>query len=117
MRHFKKGRKLHRKIGPRKALLKNLAASLILKEKIQTTEARAKETQVFLEKLITTAKKQNLPAFRKLKASLPQKAAEKLYYHLANQYNERKGGYTRIIKLGRYRIKDGASLVVIELVK
>lgn len=117
MKHLKKGRKIHRERDQRKALIKSLATNLILKEKISTTSAKAKETQKKIERLVTIAKKQNLSAFRKLKEELPLKAAKKLYYQIAPMYLERKGGYTRIIKTSKRKIKDASPLVILEFVK
>jgi len=116
MRHLVKGRKFHRKKGQRNALFKGLINNLILKEKIETTEAKAKSIRSKIEKLITIGKKQNLAALRILLARLPKKSAEKLYYQIAPRYQDRRGGYVRIIKAGRQRRKDGAKMAVIEFV-
>lgn len=115
MRHQKKGRKLSRQRGQRRALLKSLAANLILKEKIKTTEAKAKEVRPLVEKLITKSKRQNLSSIRYLARYLPVKARKKII-ELGKGYQERPGGYTRIIKLGP-RKGDGAKMAIIELVK
>lgn len=122
MRHAKKGRKFARKRDQRKALLKIMAANLIMKEKIVTTQAKAKELRPYVEKLITKArlaKKNPLRAVslsRQLAAYLPEKARKKIINELGPQYQDRKGGYTRIIKLPP-RPKDNALMAVIELVK
>jgi len=117
MKHLKKGKKFHRKRDQRKALLKSLAANLILKEKIKTTSAKAKEAKSKVEKLITIAKKQNIVALRRLKENLPEKAANKLYYEIAPLYKDRKGGYTRIIKTSMKKVRDASPLVILEFVK
>ncbi len=117
MKHLKKGRKLHRKRDQRKALIRSLVHNLILKEKIKTTLAKAKEAQKKIERLITIAKKQNLTAYRRLKKDLPKKSLNKLYYEIAPLYKDRKGGYTRIIKTMITRKGDGAELVILEFVK
>jgi len=116
MKHHRKGRKLNRRPDQRRALLKNLAAHLILKEKIVTTEAKAKEAQPFIEKLITKSKNNNLATVRYLDRYLPAKARQKLISQIGPQYQKRAGGYTRIIKLGP-RQTDGAKMAMIELVK
>jgi len=116
MKHHQKGRKLSRKRDQRKALLKNLAAHLILKEKIVTTEAKAKEVQPFVERLITRSKKNDLAATRYLAKYLPIKARQKMISQIGPQYQKRAGGYTRIIKLGP-RQTDSAKMAIIELVK
>lgn len=116
MRKQKQGRKLGRKIGPRKALLKSLALALILKEKIRTTETKAKELRPFLEPLITKAKKQNLSNQRELRKYFANELVKKMILKLGPRYKERQGGYTRIIKLGP-RASDGAKMAIIELVK
>jgi large subunit ribosomal protein L17 len=117
MKHLKKGRKFHRKKDQRKALLKSLAANLILRERIKTTLEKAKETKIVVEKLITVAKKQNLAALRDLKKKLPEKAANKLYYEIASLYMKRKGGYTRIIKTAERKIRDASPIAIIEFVE
>ena len=117
MKHLKKGKKFHRKRDQRKALLKGLAANLILKEKIKTTSAKAKEAKSKVEKLITIAKKQNIVALRRVKENLPKKAANKLYYEIAPLYKDRKGGYTRIIKTSMKKVRDASPLVILEFVK
>jgi len=116
MKKRKKGRKLHRKRDQRKALLKSLIASLFLKERIKTTEAKAKELSSSAEKFITQAKKGDLHSKRLLARFFPQKIVKKLVEEIAPRYKERKGGYTRIIKLGQ-RKSDGARMAIIELIK
>lgn len=116
MRHLKKGRKFHRLRGQRKAFMKGLIQNLIVKEKIQTTETRAKAVRGPAEKLVTLARKQNLTALRVLLARLPEKAAMKLYYEIAPRYKERSGGYLRIKKLAAVRKRDGSREAIIEFV-
>lgn len=117
MRHHKKGRKFNRKRGERKAFTKGLISNLVMKERIQTTEARAKELKWKAEKMVTLAKKQNLHALRLLIARLPNKnTAEKLYYEIAPRYVGRPGGYTRIKKTAKFRKRDGARVAIIEFV-
>ncbi len=116
MKHLKKGRKFHREKGQRKALFKSLINSLVLKEKIETTEAKAKEIRPIIEKLVTKGKKQNLAALRHLLSRLPQKSAEKLYYEVSPRYSGRRGGYTRITKTAERRKNDAAKMAVIEFV-
>jgi len=116
MRHRVKGKKLDRKKAPREAMLKNLASSVIIYEKVKTTEAKAKTVKPFIEKIITTSIKGGLAGRRELISLLPQKmAVKKAMEILAVRYKERKGGYLRIIKLGK-RQGDNASMVQIELV-
>ena len=116
MRKLKKGRKLSRERDQRKALLKSLARALFLAEKIKTTEAKAKELRPFAEKIITTAKKQNLSSRRILVKYFSKDLAKKIVDQICPRYKDRKGGYTRIIKLGPRKI-DGARMAIIELVK
>lgn len=116
MRKRKKGRKFSREKNQRRAFLKSLANSLFLKEKIKTTEARAKEVQRFAEKFITRAKKGDLHSRRLLLRFFSPQIVKKLVEDIAPQYKERKGGYTRILKLGP-RKSDGAKMAIIELVK
>lgn len=94
----------------------SLAAALFLQEKIKTTEAKAKEVRMFAEKMITRGKEQSLAARKLLEAQLPSAAAKKLFQDIAPRYKDRKGGYTRITKLGP-RESDSASMAIIELVK
>ena len=116
MRKIKKGRKFSRKRDQRKALLKTLASALILNNRIRTTEEKAKETCRYIEKFITKAKKGDLNSRRLLAKNFSPKIVKKLIDEIAPLYQERKGGYTRIIKLGR-RKSDGAKLAMIELIK
>ncbi len=117
MRKLNKGRKLSRKKGPRKALLKSLANSFFLYEKIKTTEAKAKELRPIVEKMLTRAKEGSVANRRVLAASgLNAKMVKKLVDEIAPKYKERNGGYSRITKLGP-RNSDGARIVIIELVK
>jgi len=115
MKKLQKGRKLHRESGQRKALLKTLATSLILKGKISTTEAKAKELAPFIEKKITRSKAGNLAATRHLAQYFSAKTVKKLIEEIGPKYKERNGGYTRVIKLGR-RKSDSSEMAIIELV-
>lgn len=117
MRHQNKGKILDRKKEPRKALLRSLATSLILYEKLKTTEAKAKAVKPLVEKLITKGKKGDLHARREImKVLYVENAVKKVMNELSPRYKERKGGYTRIVKLG-VRQGDGANTVLIEFVK
>lgn len=119
MRHLKRGRKLNRKASHRKALMRNLAASLIIHKRIKTTDAKAKELRRFVEPLITFAKQGTLHARRQVLRAIPgaygQSIAEILFNEIAPQYTDRQGGYTRIIKLG-FRTNDRAPVSLVELV-
>lgn len=116
MRHRNKGRKLGRTKAPRTHLLKNLAQSVILYEKITTTEAKAKEVRPVVERLITTAKKSDVSTRRLLISRVPTElAVKKLLEVLGPRYKGRAGGYTRITKIGP-RQGDAAKMCVIELV-
>ncbi len=116
MRHRNKGRILSRATAPRKHLLANLAQSVILHEKIRTTEAKAKEVRGTVERMITAAKKPTLASRRLLLKKLPtEMAVKKLIEVLGPRYAHRAGGYTRITKLGQ-RQGDAAKMVMLELV-
>lgn len=116
MRHRKTTKTLDRKKASRTALLKNLAVSLIVYEKIKTTEAKARVLRPIVEKLITRGKVNNLANRRQLLKFLPDsKAVEKILDVLGPKYKNRPGGYLRIIKIGQ-REGDGARVAEISLV-
>ncbi len=117
MRHMIKGKKFGRKTGQRTAFLKSLASNLILKEKIKTTETRAKVLKSNVEKMVTLAKKQNIASLRLLTARVSKKPAMKLFYDIAPRYQERKGGYLRVTKISGYRQGDAATMAYVEFVK
>jgi large subunit ribosomal protein L17 len=116
MRHLNKGRKFGRTKGDRNLFFKSLIDNLIINKKIETTEARAKEIKIKTEKLTTLAKKQNLASYKLLISRIGEEAAKELYYNIAPQLKNRKGGYLRIIKSPRRRKRDGASLAIVEFV-
>jgi large subunit ribosomal protein L17 len=116
MRKQIKGRKLSRKRDQRKALLRNLAGQLITKEKIKTTEAKAREVSVFVEKQITKAKKNDLATRRNLARFFTPKTVKKMVEEIGPRYQERNGGCLRIIKIAQ-RKQDGAQMAFIEFVK
>ncbi len=116
MKHLKKNRKFGRPADFRKAFLWNLASSIILKERIKTTEARAKEIKPLVEKTVSLAKNDTLANRRILLKNLAAKPINKLFKELAPRFKERTGGYLRILKLGA-RKNDGAKIVIIEFIK
>ncbi len=121
MQHKIKGRKLSRVKNQRRALLKTLMGSLILHEKIKTTEAKAKEVRPAIEVIIQLAKrvgpdeKKRALVTRELLKNLPNKAVKKITGGFISRFGSRTGGYVRIIKLPR-RKSDGARMAVIEFV-
>ena len=116
MRHRNKTIILDRKKGPREALLRNLATSIVLYEKVKTTKAKAKAVRPLVERMITTGKTGGLVGRRKLAAFFySENAAKKVVEELGPRYMNRAGGYTRITNLVR-REGDGAEMVQIELV-
>ncbi|MBO1927509.1 50S ribosomal protein L17 [Thiomicrorhabdus sp. 6S2-11] len=116
MRHGKSGRKLNRNSSHRKAMFKNMSASLIEHEVIRTTVAKAKELRTVAEPLITLAKKDSVHNRRTAFARLGDKAAVgKLFSEIGPRYESRPGGYIRILKCG-YRPGDKAPMAIVELV-
>lgn len=115
MRHGNVNRKFGRERGQRAALLKSLARSLVIKGKIKTTEAKAKEIRPLVEKLITKAKEPTLANRRSLIVSLGAPVTANKIIRMAGAYTERKGGYLRITKMGP-RKGDAAKMAVIEFV-
>jgi len=102
--------------GHRKAMLRNLVTSLFRDERINTTEARAKEVKSIAEKLVTDAKQGDLAARRRALAYIyEEEVVRKLFNEIASKYMDRQGGYTRTIKVG-YRRGDAASMVILEMV-
>ncbi|WP_025324276.1 50S ribosomal protein L17 [Deferrisoma camini] len=116
MRHRKSGRKLGRDTAHRKAMLRNLVTSLIEHGRVQTTDAKAKEARRVAEKLITLARQGTLHARRQALAYVRGRdAVARLFEVVAPRYQDRPGGYTRIVKLG-YRRGDNAPVSLLELV-
>ncbi|MDI6717130.1 MAG: 50S ribosomal protein L17 [Actinomycetota bacterium] len=116
MRHAKKGRKIGTSASHRKAILEGLARQLMTYERVQTTEAKAKELRPMVEKVITLGKKGDLHSRRQALAILRDRdTVHKLFAEIGPRYAERDGGYTRILKLGP-RQGDAAPMVLIELV-
>ncbi|MFC0469717.1 50S ribosomal protein L17 [Halalkalibacter kiskunsagensis] len=116
--------KLGRDSAGRKALFRDLATDLIINERIETTEAKAKELRSIVEKMITLGKRGDLHARRQAASFIRREVAneetgedaiQKLFSDIATRYEERQGGYTRILKIGPRR-GDGAPMVIIELV-
>ena len=117
MRHRVKGRQLSRTASHRRALLKNLASSLIVHDRIVTTEAKAKELRPFVERLITLARRGGLHAQRQVERKIKDRmVSHKLFHEIGPRFSERPGGYTRIVKLGN-REGDGARIARIELLE
>lgn len=120
MKHRKKGRKFSRVRKQRKALLKTLLGSLIMHEKISTTEAKAKEIKSLVDRIITKAKKskkanRKISIGKDLQKILPEKAVKKITGEFLNKFDARNSGYARVIKLSS-RKSDSAKVAVIEFV-
>ncbi len=109
-------RRLGRTMGHRRALLRNMVTSLLLSEKIETTETKAKELSRITDKMITLAKKGDLNARRQvLDYVFDEDVVRKLFDTIAPRYSGKEGGYTRVIKTG-FRQGDAAPMAVIELI-
>lgn len=107
------GRKLKRDINERKALFKGLMSSLVLNEKIETTESKAKAIRAEIDKLVTRAKKDTQLAKKLLAPKLSPEALEKMIRDIAPRFNSRQGGYTKMARIGK-RFGDDATMVLIE---
>jgi len=129
MRHRTAGKQLSRTTSHRKALRRNMAASLIQHGAIRTTEAKAKELRCFVEKIITIARQGTLHARRRVISELGDRAmtdsegafldktvVQKLFDEVAPAYADRPGGYTRIVRVDERRIGDAGSQVILQLV-
>lgn len=116
MRHRVSGKKLGRDTAHRRALLRNLVTSLLDKERVKTTLAKAKAARPMAEKMITLAKKDTLHARRQaLRFIFKKEVVRKLFEELGPRFSERPGGYTRIVKIGP-RAGDGTEMAMIELI-
>ena len=116
MRHAKKGRKLGTDASHTTAMLRSLARAILTNERIKTTEARAKEVRSLVEKIITWGKKGDVHSRRLAMAEIGDKElVHKIFAEIAPRYEDREGGYTRILKLGP-RKGDAAPMVIMELV-
>lgn len=116
MRHLKSGRQLSRNSSHRWALMRNLVTALLREEKIQTTDAKAKELRRWVDRVITLGKRGDLHARRQAAAIIQDKTVvRKLFDTVAARFKDRPGGYTRIIKIGNRR-GDAAPVSIIELV-
>lgn len=116
MRHRKATVKLSRNASARRALARKLAMSLVSNGYVQTTAARARFVQSFVEPLITTAKASDLTARRRIASALGNRAAVAGFLKRAETYRARSGGYTRVTKLPLRRAGDGSALVRLEFV-
>ncbi len=117
MRHRKKTNKLSRNLGQRKSLLKSLVRSLLLHESITTTHVRAKQAQRTAERLINWAREDTLHNRRLCFDFLQDHAlVKKLFSNIGPRFKEIKGGYTRILKINKFRRGDGSSLSLLELI-
>ncbi|WP_028585161.1 50S ribosomal protein L17 [Desulfogranum mediterraneum] len=116
MQHRKVGRKLGRTTAHRKAMLRNMVTSLLEHERIVTTVPKAKEARRMAEKMITLGKRGDLHAKRQALSYIRSKdVVAKLFDQLSEQYADRQGGYTRIIRTG-FRSGDAAPMAIVELV-
>lgn len=116
MKHHKKGKTFGRVRKVRVALMRDLMRALIEKEKITTTEAKAKAIRPKIEKVITRGKQKNISNIRLISAELGAVSAKKVYDTLSPRYQDRAGGYTRILKMAP-RKSDGSPMALIEFIK
>jgi large subunit ribosomal protein L17 len=115
MRHHNANRKLSRVRKVRVALINSLARSLILHQKIETTEPKAKEIRPFVEKLVTKSKLQTIAARRAISAKVGPGATKEIMGDIYKKYADRKGGFLRITK-SKARSSDGSKMAIIEFV-
>jgi large subunit ribosomal protein L17 len=117
MRHHNNKRKFGREKNQRNALMISLVLNLIVREKIKTTEPKAKELRPMIEKIVTRAKNDTLANRKVVLSKLLNRKREvkKLFEKIAPKYKDKKGGYTRILKLG-VRKSDSAKMAIIEFV-
>lgn len=116
MRHGHGYRKLGRVSSHRRSMLRNMATSLLVHERIETTVPKAKELRSIVDKMITLGKRGDLHARRQAASYLfSDEAVKKVFSDLASRFKDRPGGYTRILKKG-YRFGDGADMAFLELV-
>lgn len=109
-------RNLGRNSSQRRALLRNMTTSVLKYGKVETTEPKAKEVRRIVEKMITLGKQGDLAAYRQALAYLTEEdVAKKLFDEIAPKYEERQGGYTRVVKAG-YRRGDSTPMAIVELV-
>ena len=108
------GRQFKRDANERKALFKNLLTSLVLKERIKTTDAKAKAIKGAADKLVTKAKKGGINVYKSLHPDINGDAVIKMMEDIAPRFKDRAGGYTRILKIGKRRVADNAPMVYIE---
>lgn len=120
MRHHNVNRKFGRERNARTALMRSLAIALLEKEKIETTEAKAKEIRPYVEKLVTKGKENSLAVRRHLVSVLGsggETAAKKIVEELGPRYKERPGGYLRVVKTRRRIGSDGAAMATVEFIQ
>lgn len=116
MRHRKSGNRLSRTTSHRQAMIRNMVTSLLEHERIVTTTPKAKEVRKVADRMITLAKRGDLHARRQaLSVIRDKKVVSKLFDELKNEYMDRNGGYTRIIRTGN-RVGDAAPMAILELV-
>ena len=115
MSYHRQQKKFGRKRGQRKALLKSLAVNLLTYKRIKTTLEKAKAMRHLTERLIHRGKNKDVSSVRYLKKYLPKKLVQEVTEKISPLYQDRNGGYTRIIHLGR-RMNDGANIALIELI-
>lgn len=117
MQHQRTNRKLGMKTAHRLSMLRNMATSLVIHERVRTTDTRAKEVRRVVERMITLGKKGDLSARRRAAQIIRGgEAVAKLFNEIAPRYKSRNGGYTRIVRVG-HRNGDNAPMVIIELVE
>lgn len=117
MRHLKSGKRLGVTTSHRHAMMRNMVTSVLEHGEIRCTLARAKESRKYLDKMITLGKRGNLHARRQALGFVKSKEAmSQLFGDLADRYADRPGGYSRIIKLSKRRLGDGAEMVILQLV-
>lgn len=114
MRHLKTGRKLNRTAAHRKALMRNLVKALLLREQVQTTDAKAKELRRWADRIVTLGKRNSVHARRLAFAYLgSRRLVQRLFDEVAPRFQSRSGGYTRVLKIGPRR-GDAAPISLVE---